>query len=82
MSFETIERDFREKICSKIRLMHEGIERFRVFTPFVFEDGDHLAIVLKQEEGRWLLSDEGHTYLAFPFLLPGRDGWGRAAHGS
>ena len=50
MSVQTIERDFHEKVSSKIRLAAEGMERFRVFTPFMFDDGDHLDIVSK--EGR------------------------------
>jgi hypothetical protein len=51
MSPEMIERDFHEKVCSNIRLMPEGYRRFRVSTPFLFQDGDHLAIVLKHEDG-------------------------------
>ena len=47
MSIKTIERDFHQKVSAKVRLAAEGMERFRVFTPFLFEDGDHLAIVLK-----------------------------------
>jgi Domain of unknown function DUF1828 len=35
----------------------------RVFTPFMLEDGDHLAIVLRKESEAWTLSDEGHTYM-------------------
>ena len=34
MSVQTIERDFHEKVSSKIRLAAEGMERFRVFTRF------------------------------------------------
>jgi hypothetical protein len=63
MTLETIERDFQKKVSSKIRLKDEGVDRYRVFTPFLFEDGDHLAIVLKRENGSWFLSDEGHTYM-------------------
>jgi hypothetical protein len=51
MLTETIERNFREKVCSELSLMSEGINRFRVFTPFLFDDGDNLAIVLKKENG-------------------------------
>ena len=29
-----IERDFREKVCAEIRLLDEGMDRYRVFTPF------------------------------------------------
>ena len=73
MSIETIERDFREKVSEKIRLATEGMERFRVLTPFLFEDGDHLAIVLKKEGSRWLLSDEAHTYMHLTYDIDERD---------
>ena len=73
MFTETIERDFREKVCSELRLMSEGVERFRVFTPFLFDDGDHLAIALKKENGNWILSDEGHTYMHLTYDLDAAD---------
>jgi hypothetical protein len=69
MFVETIERDFREKVCSELRLVSEGLGRFRVFTPFLFDDGDHLSIVLKHEGGKWFLSDEGHTYMHLTYDL-------------
>jgi len=73
MTIETIERDFREKVCAKIRITGEGVERYRIFTPFLFEDGDHLAIVLKNENSRWVLSDEGHTYMHLTYDLDERE---------
>ena len=39
MSVETIERDFKAKVSDRIRLMSEGMDRYQVFTPFVFDDG-------------------------------------------
>ena len=69
MTLETIEQDFRRKVCAQIHLEAEGIKRYRVFTPFRFDDGDHLAIVLKREDGRWILSDEGHTYMHLTYDL-------------
>jgi len=60
---ETIEGDFQRKVSSKILLKSEGVDRYRVFTPFLLEDGDHLAIILKRENDSWFLSDEGHTYM-------------------
>ncbi len=68
-----IERDFREKVCEKLKISTEGVERFRVFTPFMFEDGDHLSIVLKKENGTWILSDEGHTYMHLTYDLDEKD---------
>lgn len=67
-----VEEDFRRKVCDKVRLEPEGIGRYRVFTPFMFQDGDHLAIVLKEERGRWILSDEGHTYMHLTYELEER----------
>ncbi len=73
MSIDAIEQDFREKVCAKLSLTSEGMNRYRVFTPFMFEDGDHLAIVLKRETGRWVLSDEGHTYMHLTYDVEEKD---------
>jgi hypothetical protein len=73
MKIEKIERDFKAKVCDKIRLASEGMDRFRVFTPFLFEDGDHLAIVLKREDSAWILSDEGHTYMHLTYDMDEKD---------
>ena len=73
MNTEMIERDFRKKVCEMLRISSEGIDRFRVFTPFMFEDGDHLSIVLKRENGTWILSDEGHTYMHLTYDLDEKD---------
>ncbi len=68
-----IEGNFREKVCDKVTISTEGVNRFRVFTPFMFEDGDHLAITLKRENGEWILSDEGHTYMHLTYDLDEKD---------
>lgn len=73
MSIETIERDFHKKVSSKIRLTAEGVERFRVFTPFTFDDGDHLDIVLRKDGVRWVLSDEAHTYMHLTYDMDEKD---------
>ncbi len=73
MSVQAIERDFRKKVSSKIRLAAEGMERFRVFTPFQFDDGDHLGIVLRKDGARWVLSDEAHTYMHLTYDIEEKD---------
>lgn len=73
MNTTVIETSFREKVCAKVRISLEGDERFRVFTPFLFEDGDHLAIVLKRQENSWVLTDEGHTYMHLTYDLDEKD---------
>lgn len=73
MAIETIVKEFKEKVCESLQVVSEGFDRYRVFTAFLFEDGDHLAIVLKRENGNWLLSDEGHTYMHLTYDLEERD---------
>lgn len=73
MELDSIIKDFKAKVCEQLRVVPEGMERFRVFTPFLFEDGDHLAIVLKKDAGGWLLSDEGHTYMHLTYDLEEKD---------
>lgn len=69
MQIQEIESAFRSKVVDRLRVEPEGVHRFRVFNPFVFDDGDHLSIVLKQEGDRWLLSDEGNTYMRLTYRL-------------
>jgi len=73
MSVETITQNFRQKVCDQVRVEAEGVDRYRVFTPFLFEDGDHLVVVLKHEDGRWVLSDEGHTFMHLTYDLDEKD---------
>jgi hypothetical protein len=73
MSAEAIARDFRQTVCDQVRIEPEGTNRFRVFTPFMFNDGDHLAVVLKKESGKWTLSDEGHTLMHLTYELDEKD---------
>ncbi len=73
MPFEDIEKDFKMKVCEQVSLFKEGIDRFRVFTPFLFEDGDHLVIVLKRKDDQWVLTDEGHTYMHMTYDIDEKD---------
>ena len=69
MSISTIEKDFINKVSAKVELLADGIERFRILTPFQFNDGDELTIVLKKAGGRWVFSDEGHTYMHLAYKI-------------
>ena len=73
MAVETIVSDFKSKVCDKIRVEAEGLNRYRVFVPFLHEDGDHLAIVLRRENDKWLLSDEGNTYMRLTYEIDEAD---------
>lgn len=69
MTVQGIESDFRKKVCEKLQLISEGIGRYRIHTPFSFDDGDHIVAVLKKENGHWLITDEGHTFMHLTYDL-------------
>jgi len=73
MSVKAITQNFQQKVCDQVRVEAEGVDRYRVFTPFLFEDGDHLVVVLKREDERWVLSDEGHTFMHLTYDLDEKD---------
>jgi len=54
-------QDVQDKAASEVTFIQEGPDRYRVFTPHYFNDGDGLVIVLKKDSSSWVLSDEGHT---------------------
>jgi hypothetical protein len=61
MNAKAVEQQFKDKVSAALRIEGEGHNRFRVFTPFTFDDGDHLSVLLKNDHERWVLSDEGST---------------------
>lgn len=69
MEINTIEKEFKSKVCNEVRLLQEGVDRFRVFTPFLFDDGDALAIVLRKSENEWFLTDAGHTFMHLSYEI-------------
>ena len=58
-----VPRGFQESVSDGVRIVADGADRFRVLTPFQFDDGDHLVIVLKKKGAGWVLSDEAHTFM-------------------
>lgn len=73
MTLETVEQEFRRMVSEQVRLQAEGVGRYRVLNPFMFDDGDHLPIVLKKWDREWVLSDEGNTYMHLTYELDEKD---------
>lgn len=63
MDIESLENEFRKKVCDEIEIIREGKDRFVVATPFTFEDGDNLNTILKKNGTGWYFTDEGHTFM-------------------
>src|SRR5438105_8659283 len=58
-----IARAFKQKVSREVTIDQEGIDRFVVYTPFRFDDGDHYVVILKRLGQDWMLTDEGHTFM-------------------
>jgi len=58
-----IQNNLRNTVSAEISLLSEGVNRFRVFTPFEFEDGDHFSIILKKNKDSFIFTDEAHTIM-------------------
>jgi hypothetical protein len=69
MDIQSIESSFKAKVADRLQIQSEGVNRFRVFNPFVFDDGDHLAIILRRDSSGWVLTDEGNTYMRLSYRL-------------
>ena len=64
METEKIISDILSRICSGIEVLPEGLDRYLIITPFIFDDGDSIKIVLKDYSSENpYLTDEGHTLM-------------------
>jgi len=63
MNAAELQKEFKRKVCEEIDVEPEGLARFVVYTPFMFDDGDHFVIILKRLTNRWIFTDEGHTFM-------------------
>ena len=69
MVSQDIIQAFKESACGEINLARSGINRYLVDVPFMFTDGDHYVVILRQEGTGWVLSDEGHTFMHLSYDL-------------
>jgi hypothetical protein len=69
MNIRIVREDFKARVCEQVDIQPEGNDRFVVSTPFRFEDGDHFVIVMKQESGNWILTDEANTMMHLSYEL-------------
>jgi hypothetical protein len=65
MDFMYDEKALRAKMCESISFVPDikNKNRIRIITPFIFEDGDVIKIILKNIDNEWYLTDEGHTFM-------------------
>lgn len=44
-------KSFRQKICDEIDVETEGQDRYIIYVPFMFDDGDHFVVILRKGGG-------------------------------
>ncbi len=73
MDIKTINREIKSKISNEIEIIAEGENRFRLFSPFTFIDGDEFCILLKKTSKGWQITDEGHTFMHLSYDIEYKD---------
>ena len=64
MNIQSIIKEFKNTVSDEITIESQGLNNFRIITPFTYGDGDHFVIYLKLLSGNAaFLTDEGHTYM-------------------
>jgi len=63
MNGKSLIGDFRRKVCQEIDVEPQGVDRYIVYTPFMFDDGDHFVVLLRKDSSGWFITDQGHTLM-------------------
>ena len=63
MNKDDMPEAIRRSLCTGAEIEERGIDRYVVHTDFTYPDGDELRIILKKNDGQWILTDEGHTMM-------------------
>lgn len=63
MDANDIIENMKRFVCTSFSVEERGINAYLVHTGFFFPDGDELHIVLRLVDGRWILTDNGHTLM-------------------
>lgn len=72
-SVDSIAQQCKASVADSVALHPEGLDRYRVFTPFRLDDGDHLGIVLRRTGEAWVFADEGTTLMRLTYDFKHRD---------
>ena len=69
LELSEVQDSLRDTVSAEVSLLGEGLDRFRVFTPFEFEDGDHFSIILKKHNDSFIFTDEAHTIMHMSYEM-------------
>ena len=63
MNAEDIIESLKKSICLGLEIETRTTNRFMIHTGYTYPDGDELHIILTQDDGKWIFTDEGHTMM-------------------
>ena len=65
MSATDLERRLQDAIAQGVADSFESVtcDRYIVYVPVMFPDGDHPVVLLKRRRGKWRLTDDGNTLM-------------------
>ena len=65
MSATDLERRLQDAIGKGVADSFESVtcDRYIVYVPVMFPDGDHPVVLLKRRRGKWHLTDDGNTLM-------------------
>jgi hypothetical protein len=66
-------KSFRDRVSDSVSLEQAGNGRFLVRSPFIFDDGDEIGLVLRRDQDQWVLTDEGQTMMHLSYDMEGKD---------
>ncbi|HVA80928.1 MAG TPA: DUF1828 domain-containing protein [Candidatus Binataceae bacterium] len=70
---DNIQKELKRKICEDVQIVEQGLNRYVVVTPFTFDDGDVVPVVLQKRGDNWSFTDEGHTFMQLTYELDEAD---------
>lgn len=70
---EMVLKSFRDRVSDSVALEPAGNGRFIVRSPFIFDDGDEIGLVLRRDGDRWVIADEGQTMMHLSYDISNKD---------
>lgn len=63
MDVDNIIKELKRAVCSSLDVEVRGIDRIMIHTGYTYPDGDELHILIVENDGKLMFTDEGHTMM-------------------
>lgn len=69
MIAESTASELKKLLCREVEVEQQGIDRYVVYAPFTFDDGDHYVCIVERCGDKWCVTDEGHTFMHMSYRM-------------